>query len=106
MGGKYTKSIFFVILDTDLIFFLSYAAFLWWHKSEQTTCSAELLKVQRQTCLLTTGVTNSVPTIALKAMLDLPPLPAMVKKEAAQSAYRMLDSFKPNTGDMQGHLKI
>jgi hypothetical protein len=28
------------------------------------------------------------------------------KKEAAQSAFRMLDSFKPNTGDMQGHLRI
>jgi hypothetical protein len=40
---------------------------------------------------------KSAPTIAL---------PAMVKKEAAQSAFRMLDSFKPNTGDMQGHLKI
>jgi hypothetical protein len=33
-------------------------------------------------------------------------LPAMVKKEAAQSAFKMLDSVKPNTGDMQGHLKI
>jgi hypothetical protein len=39
-------------------------------------------------------------------MLDLPPLPVVVKKEAAQSAFRMLDSFKCNTGDMQGHLKI
>jgi hypothetical protein len=39
-------------------------------------------------------------------MLDLPPLPAMVKNEAAQSAFRMLDSGKPNTGDMQGHLRI
>jgi hypothetical protein len=29
-----------------------------------------------------------------------------VKKEAAQSAFRMLDSIKPNTGDMQGYLMI
>jgi hypothetical protein len=43
---------------------------------------------------------KSAPTIALEAMLDLPPLPAMVKKEAAQSAFRMLDSFKPK--DFQG----
>jgi hypothetical protein len=28
-------------------------------------------------------------------MLDLPPLPVMVKKEAAQSAFRMLDTYKP-----------
>jgi hypothetical protein len=30
----------------------------------------------------------------------------MVKKESAQSAFRMLDSFKTNTADMQEHLKI
>jgi hypothetical protein len=49
---------------------------------------------------------KSGPTIALEAMLDLPPLPAMVNKDAAQSAFRMLDSFKPNSGDIQGHLKM
>jgi hypothetical protein len=43
---------------------MSYAAFVWWQKSYQTTASA------------------------------------------AQYTFRMLDSFKPNTGDMQGHLKI
>jgi hypothetical protein len=37
---------------------------------------------------------------------NLTPLPVMVKKEAAQSAIRMLDSFILNTGDMQGHIKI
>jgi hypothetical protein len=30
----------------------------------------------------------------------------MVKKEAAQSAFRMLDTYKPNTVDMQGHLRV
>jgi hypothetical protein len=30
----------------------------------------------------------------------------MVKKEAVQSAFRMLYSFKPNTEDIQGHRKI
>jgi hypothetical protein len=49
---------------------------------------------------------KNAPTFALEAMLDLPPLPAMVKKEAAQSAFRKQDSFKHNTGDMQRHLKI
>jgi hypothetical protein len=39
-------------------------------------------------------------------MLDLPPLLAVVKKMAEQSAFRMLDPFKPNTGDRQGYLKI
>jgi hypothetical protein len=82
---------------------MSYAAFVWWQRSEQTTASAELQKVQRLACLLTTGALNSAPTNALEAMLDQPLLPAMVKKEAAQSPFRMLDSFKPNT-DMQGYL--
>jgi hypothetical protein len=34
-------------------------------------------------------------------MLDPPPLPVIVKKEAAQSAFRILDTYKPNTEDMQ-----
>jgi hypothetical protein len=36
-------------------------------------------------------------------MLDLPPLPDTMKKEAEQSAVRMLDEIKPKAGDMQGH---
>jgi hypothetical protein len=48
---------------------------------------------------------KSAPTIALEAMLDLPPFPVMVKKEAAQSAFRMLDTNKPNTEDIQGQLQ-
>jgi hypothetical protein len=83
---------------------VTYASFVWWHKSGHTSASAEQQKVQRLACLLTTGVFKSAPTIALHAMLDLPPLPDLVKKEAAQSASRMLDSHKSNTEDMQGHL--
>jgi hypothetical protein len=75
---------------------MSYAAFVWWQKFKQTTASAELQKVQRLACLLTTRAMTSAPSIALEA----------INKEAAQSAFRMLDSFKPKTGDMQGHLKI
>jgi hypothetical protein len=85
---------------------MSYAAFVWWQKSEQTTASVELQKVQKLACLQTTGAMQSAPTIALAAMLDLLPLPVMVKKVAAQFAFRMLDSVKHNTLDMQGHQKI
>jgi hypothetical protein len=49
---------------------MSYAAFVWRQKSEQTTASAELHKVQRLACLLTSGAMKSAPTIALEAMLD------------------------------------
>jgi hypothetical protein len=50
---------------------MSYAAFAWWQKSEQTTASAELQKVKRHAlvCLLTTGEMESTPTIALEVIL-------------------------------------
>jgi hypothetical protein len=38
--------------------------------------------------------------------LSGPPPPALVKKEAAQSAFRLLDSYKPNTENLEGHLNI
>jgi hypothetical protein len=31
---------------------------------------------------------------------------ALVKKDAAQSPFRLFDSYKPNTGDLEGHLNI
>jgi hypothetical protein len=44
--------------------------------------AAELLKVEMLECLLTTGALESATTIALDAMLNLPPLPVLVLKEA------------------------
>jgi hypothetical protein len=82
------------------------ASFECWNRTELKTTYAELQKVLRLACLLTTGAMKSAPTFALEAMLDLPPLPVMVKKEAALSALRMLDTYKPNTEDMQGHLRV
>jgi hypothetical protein len=85
---------------------VTYASFVWWQRTELKTAYAEQQQKQRLACFLTTGAMKSAPTIALEAMLDLPPLPGMVKKEAAQLAFRMLDTFKPNTEDMQGHLRV
>ena len=85
---------------------VNYASFVWWRKSREATTFAILQKIQRLACLLTTGAMKSAPTVALEAMLDLPPLPDVVIKEAAQTAIRMLDEIKPKPGDMQGHLGI
>jgi hypothetical protein len=73
------------------------ASFVWWHRTELKTAHAELQKVQRLAYLLTTGAMKSDPAIALEVMLGLPPLPVMVKKEGALSAFRMIDTYKPNT---------
>jgi hypothetical protein len=59
---------------------VTYASFVWWQHTELKTAYAELQKVQKLACLLTTGAIKSAPTIALEAMLDLPPLPVMVKR--------------------------
>jgi len=85
---------------------VNYASFVWWGKSVEATTFAILQKIQRLACLLTIGAMKSAPTVALEAMLDLPPLPDVVKKEAAQTAIRMLDEINPKLGDMQGHLGI
>ena len=69
---------------------VNYASFVWWRKSREATTFAILQKIQRLACLLTTGAMKSAPTVALEAMLDLPPLPDVVIKEAAQTAIRML----------------
>jgi hypothetical protein len=85
---------------------VTYASLVWWQKTEQAKASAALQKVQRLACLLTTCAMKSARNVALEAMLDLPPISDMVKKEAEQTAFRMLKDYKPNTGEMQGHLKI
>jgi hypothetical protein len=57
--------------------------------------SSELLTVHRLACLPTTGAIESAPNIALEVMLDLIPLLDLVKRD-----FKMLDSLKPNTGNM------
>jgi hypothetical protein len=84
---------------------VTYASFVWWRKSGEASTGAMLQKIQRLACLLTTGAMKS-PSTALEAMLDLPSLPDTMKKEATQSAVRMLDEIKPKAGDKQGHLEI
>jgi hypothetical protein len=73
---------------------VTYASFVWWRKSGEATTGAMLQKMQRLAYLLTTGAMKSALTTALEAMLDLPSLPytySLYKKEAAQSAVKMLD---------------
>jgi hypothetical protein len=82
---------------------VTYASFVRWRKSGEATTGA----MQKYKSMSSnTGAMKSVPTTALEAMLDLPPLPDTVKKEAAQSAVRMHNEIKPKVGDMLRHLEI
>jgi hypothetical protein len=46
---------------------VTYASFVWWQRTELKTAYAELQKVQRLACRLTTGAMKSAPTFALEA---------------------------------------
>jgi hypothetical protein len=61
------------IYTTFVRHIVTYASFIWWQRTELKTAYAEHPKVQRLACLLTTGAMKSAPTIALEAILDLPP---------------------------------
>jgi ribonuclease HI len=85
---------------------ITYAAYVWWPRTEQTTAQAELTKIQRIACLAVTGATRSAPTIALEAMLDLPPLHSYIMREAASAAFRDPKRTQLRSGNHKGHLKI
>lgn len=85
---------------------IAYASYVWWPKTEQVTARSELTKIQRMACVAITGCTRSAPTVALEAMLNLPPLHTHIKKEAAMAAFRDPDRGKLKPGNFKGHLKI
>jgi hypothetical protein len=61
--------------------------------------------VQRLASLLTTEALKSAPTVWLKAMLDLPPLSDMVKKEKGMQEHQEhLKIYKNFPGIMDLHL--
>jgi len=86
---------------------MTYAAFIWWPKTNQKKACKELTKVQRIACLAITGAMKSTPTIALEAILNLAPVRATIIREAALTAFR-IGIYDPELkpGNYVGHLKI
>jgi hypothetical protein len=83
---------------------ISYEAFVWWQKSEQITASAEL---QKESGMPSDHWSNEKCSYNCVGSHVRPAsMASSGKKRSAQSTYKMLDSFKHNTGDMHGHLKI
>jgi len=86
---------------------VTYASFVWWPKTEYQTACKDLSKVQRLACLSITGAKRSAPTVALNAMLNLPPLQTYVKEEAIHSARRIQANYDFKPGDyITGHMRI
>ena len=83
-----------------------YAAFVWWTRTLQVTTQASLRKLQRLACLVVTGAMRSTPTVALEALLDLPPLHSQIQCEAMLAGSRLLKEERLLPGDFLGHLSI
>ena len=85
---------------------VTYAALVWWTKTNKSTTWGKLQKLQRLACLGITGAMNSAPTEALQTLINLSPLHICVKREGLRACLRLTQTknFKP--GDLTGHMKI
>lgn len=68
---------------------VEYGAVVWWKKSTTKDGKTKLGKIQRLACLTATGAIRSCPTVALEALLDLPPLHIHIKAEAKIAVARL-----------------
>lgn len=77
---------------------LTYAAVVWWKRTEVQSSTDLLGKIQRQALLSITGAMTTTPTAAMEAMLKLPPIDLVVKAEARAAIHRLqiLEQWKPN----------
>lgn len=68
---------------------LCHGCVVWWPKTEAQTTMKRLNKLQRLACLCITGVKNSTATMALEALLSIPPLDLYIKSTAFNAALNM-----------------
>jgi hypothetical protein len=78
---------------------VTYAATIWWPKIKLKASQAELSKLQSKACLGITGAMRTAPTVAMEALLGLPPLHLQVEAEARVGNYRLRcnDQWKPKS---------
>ncbi|KAF6214378.1 hypothetical protein GE061_009118 [Apolygus lucorum] len=85
---------------------VSYAALVWWPKTNQTAVQRTLNKVQRQACLGITGAMPTYPTAAMEVLLDLSPLHIHVQRVAFLGAARLLRLGYIRPGSRVSHHRI
>ena len=84
---------------------ITYAAVVWWPKSNQVTIKKRLDSVQRLACIGTTGAMSTTPTDALNALLDLPSLDSFILGQARICSYR-LEQTGGWKNSLRGHSRI
>lgn len=68
---------------------LCHGCIVWWPRVEVQWSKKRLDKLQRLACLCMTGVKNTVATLALEALLDLPPLDLYIKATAFNTSFNI-----------------
>lgn len=62
---------------------------MWWTKTGKERAIMELTKLQRCSCLCITGALRGMPIAAMEIVLNLTPIPLMIKAEARMGNYRL-----------------
>ncbi|XP_050522055.1 uncharacterized protein LOC126894808 [Daktulosphaira vitifoliae] len=65
-----------------------YGALVWWTRTALITARKELSRIQRMAAIAITGALRTTPTVALEALIGLPPLHLEVKAHAKATALR------------------
>ncbi len=66
---------------------VTYAAVVWWGRTEVASTRMELQRLQRTVCIMITGTMRTTPTKVMEMLLDLPTLNTMVKIASSTTAY-------------------
>ena len=85
---------------------LCHGCVVWWPRVDIQTTKKRLDKLQRLAGLCMTGVKNSVATLSLEVLLDLPPLDLFIKSVAFNAFFNIQINgcWKPSDG--KGHMAI
>ncbi len=84
---------------------LTFAAVVWWPRTELGIAQMQLGRVQRLACLCITGAVRTTPTAAMEVLLALPSLHIHIRMEAMATSYRMSTVNQWNKGNV-GHKRI
>lgn len=85
---------------------LCHGGLVWWPRVELLTARKRLDKLQRLACLCMTGVKNSTATMALEALLSIPPLDLFVKSVAFNASVNVKCNGWWSSVENVGHCSI
>ena len=68
---------------------VTFASLVWWPGCWAASANKKLRRIQRLVCLGITGAMHTTPTMAVEALICLPPLQLVVQSEARSAAHHL-----------------